>query len=484
MIKLREYQSAAIEGVRNVMRAKIKRMLLVAPTGSGKTVMFAHIAQIAASRGNQIVICAHREELIDQISGTLNSFGVPHGFIAAGRKQALGELVTVASIQTLVNRLDLVAPQLIILDEAHHATAGSWRSVIGAYPEATLLGVTATPERLDGSGLGDIFEAMVQGPQVKELQALGFLTPVKYFGPQTVDPSEIAKRGGEYITRSAESAMMPVGDIGRVTGKAIEEYRKHADGQPAVVFCVSIDHAQRVAAQFCEAGYKWSSIDSTMSKADRRQVVADLRSGALHGVSSCDIISEGFDLPAASVAILLRPTKSLGLYMQQVGRVLRPAPGKTHAIVIDHVCNVGKVVDGKWEQNHGPIELERDWSLDGKARLKASAMPCKRCPECYALNPIQVQFCTECGYEFVVEKADPPPSTGVIAEVSQTVMTARDEEWIRSAKYPEVMRWARTEEQLQEVARVRNYWPKWVYVTLEGRRKAREGFAASRTRCP
>jgi len=484
MIKLREYQAAAIEGVRHAMRAKKKRVLLVAPTGSGKTVMFAHIAQIAASRGNRIVICAHREELIDQISGTLSSFDVPHGFIAAGRKQALGELVTVASIQTLVNRLNLITPQLIILDEAHHATAGSWRNVINAYPQATLLGVTATPERLDGSGLGDIFEAMVQGPQVKELQALGFLTPVKYFGPQTVDPSEIAKRGGEYTTRSAEAAMMPAGDIGKITGKAIDEYRKHADGQPSVVFCVSIEHAKRVAAQFCDAGYKWASIESTMSKEDRRQVVADLRSGALHGVSSCDIISEGFDLPAASVAILLRPTKSLGLYMQQVGRVLRPAPGKTHAIVIDHVCNVGKVVDGKWEQNHGPIELERDWNLDGKARIKVSTIPCKRCPECYALNPIQVRFCTECGHEFVVEKAEPPPSTGVIAEVSQTVMAARDEEWIRSAKYPEVMKWARTEEQLQEVARVRNYWPKWVYITLEGRRKAREGFAASRTRCP
>ena len=379
-MELRDYQQTAIDKCRAEIRAGKRRVLLVAPTGSGKTVMFAHIARESAGKGNRVVICAHREELLDQISETLTKFDVAHGFVAATRKDDAVGLVTVASVQTLVNRLDKINPALIVLDEAHHGVAGSWKKIINAYPNARLLGVTATPQRLDGSGLGDIFETMVLGPQVKELQVLGFLSGVRYFGPQTVDPSQLAKRAGEYTVNGAAELMMPTGDIGKVTGKAIDEYRKNADGQRAIVFCVNIIHAQRVAAQFCEAGYRWASIDSKMTKEARKQIVADFRSGALQGVSSCDIISEGFDLPEASVAILLRPTKSLGLFMQQVGRVLRTAAGKTHATVIDHVCNVGKQVEGEFEITHGFIEQERIWSLSGEVKAKNSTIPCKRCP--------------------------------------------------------------------------------------------------------
>ena len=487
-MELRDYQKTAIENCRKAFREKNNSVLLVAPTGAGKTVMFAHIAQEASRKGKRVLICAHREELIDQISQTLTHFDVAHGFIASTRKPAPMGLVAVASVQTLVNRLDSINPSLIVLDEAHHAVAGSWKKIINAYPKAKLLGVTATPQRLDGSGLGDIFKTMVLGPQVKELQALGFLSGVKYFGPQTVDPSQLAKRGGEYTINGAAELMMPTGDIGKVTGEAIEEYRKNADGQRAVVFCVNIIHAQRVADQFCEAGYRWASIDSKMTKEARKQIVADFRSGALQGVSSCDIISEGFDLPEASVAILLRPTKSLGLFMQQVGRVLRTAAGKTHATVIDHVCNIGKSVEGEFEITHGFIEQERIWSLSGEVKAKNSTIPCKRCPECYALNPISVQFCTECGHEFIAKKEPPKPSGGIIAEFDREAIMAqietRLEDWIKAAKFSEVLRWARTEEQLQQVADIRGYKPQWIHIILEGRRKWAAGRAASKARCP
>jgi ribosomal protein L40E len=225
-----------------------------------------------------------------------------------------------------------------------------------------------------------------------------------------------------------------------------------------------------------------------MTKEARKQIVADFRSGALQGVSSCDIISEGFDLPDAAVAILLRPTKSLGLFMQQVGRVLRISPGKTHATVIDHVCNVGKTVDGKFEINHGFIEQKRNWSLKGEVKSKNSTIPCKRCPECYALNPISVQFCTECGHEFIAKVEDPKPSDGIIAEFDREAIMAqiatRLEDWIKAAKFPEVLRWARTEEQLRQVADIRGYKPQWINVILESRSKWAAVRAVSEARCP
>jgi superfamily II DNA or RNA helicase len=468
---LRPYQLKAIDDCRKAMQAGRNRVLLVAPTGSGKTVMFAYIAQEVARRGKHVVICAHREELLDQISGTLTNFDVPHGFVAASRKRAAAAPVTVASVQTLVNRLGSITPSLIILDEAHHAVAGSWRQIIDAYPNAKLLGVTATPERLDGSGLGDIFEEMVLGPQVNELQKQGYLTPVKYFTPHTVDLDQLAKRAGEYTVNSAAELMMPTGNIGKVTGQAIEEYAKHANGQRAVVFCVNIIHSQRVAEQFCEAGYRWASLDSKMSKEARRQVVADFRAEALQGVSSCDIISEGFDLPAASVAILLRPTKSLGLYMQQVGRILRPMDGKSHAIVIDHVGNVGKMEDGEFKEEHGFIETERFWSLDGKHHNYESVIPSKRCPECYAMNSIGAVFCAECGHEFQSKSPAPlEPGSGVIVELDVHKITSRTiEQWIETAKHYEILAWARTEEQLKKVADIKGYKSGWAHVIMTKR---------------
>jgi len=471
-MKLYDYQLKAVDECRKAFRDKNRRVLLVAPTGSGKTVMFAHIAQQSSRLGNRVVICAHREELLDQISETLTKFEVAHGFVASTRKTIEQGLVTVASVQTLVNRLDTINPALIVLDEAHHAVAGSWRKIINAYPKAKLLGVTATPERLDGSGLGDIFEEMVLGPQVKELQEIERLSTVKYFCPHTVDPDALAKRHGDYVTGDAAELMMPTGNIGKVTGKAIEEYAKRADGHRAVVFCVNILHAQRVAAQFCEAGYRWAFLDSTLTEEARKQIVADFKSGVLQGVSSCDIISEGFNLPEASVAILLRPTKSLALYMQQVGRVLRVADGKLHATVIDHVSNVGKDYEGEWVENHGFIEDERFWSLDGKPRTKESIIPCKRCPECYALNPISALICSECGHEFEIKESAPAqPDGGVLAEVDVAkIVAARTiEDWLEKAKYHEVLAWARTEEQLKKVADIKGYKSGWAHVIMTER---------------
>jgi superfamily II DNA or RNA helicase len=187
-MELRTYQQECIEGLRKAFNEKQRRVLLVAPTGAGKTVMFSYLTSKLIERGNRVLLMAHRDFLLEQISGTLSRFGIPHGFIAAKRKRELCHLVQVAGVHTLKNRVEKIAwkPDWIICDEAHHATAGSWNTILEAYPAARVVGVTATPQRLDGRGLGEVFDHMVLGPRVQDLMDGGFLSRVHYYSPKTV----------------------------------------------------------------------------------------------------------------------------------------------------------------------------------------------------------------------------------------------------------------------------------------------------------
>jgi superfamily II DNA or RNA helicase len=393
-MNLRPYQQDAIDEVKLAFMNRNRRVLLVAPTGAGKTVMFSYIAKHAALKGNRIAILAHREELLDQISRTLTQFGVDHGFIAARRSVDPSKMVQVCGVHTLKNRAARIAwtPDLIVCDEAHHATAGSWARILEAYSDARVLGVTATPERLDGTGLGNVFTKMVRGPEIADLIAGGFLSPVKYYCPKIVNTDGMKLRMGDYRHADVDKRV----NNSKVTGEAVEWYRKLCDGSPAVAFCASIAHSEHVAQTFRAAGYRWTSLDSTMTSEARRAAVVGLGNGSLHGISSCDIISEGFDLPIVSTAILLRPTASLGLYLQQVGRVLRVAPGKTHATIIDHVGNCGSTRGGEWIEKHGFAEDVREWSLEGRIK-RAGAAPVRLCEECFAVVPISAAVCPQCG---------------------------------------------------------------------------------------
>jgi superfamily II DNA or RNA helicase len=395
-MKLRQYQHLAIDEVRLKFYNGAKRVLLVSPTGSGKTVMFAHITEQAIAKGRRVFILVHRMELVQQVSDKLTEFNVEHGFICRGRTPDPVQLVQVCMVQTLVKRLAKYAePDLIICDEAHHAPAGSWKKVTDHYAGSKVLGVTATPERLDGKGLKDTFECLVRGPEVFDLIAQGFLAKPRYFAPTGFDPEAqgIKKRGGDYDKEALETAVLK----STITGDAVKHYRKIADGQPAVVFCVTIEHAKRVAAEFSAEGYNFKVIDGTLEASERKQLVKDLGEGRINGLVSCEIISEGFDLPIVTAAILLRPTQSLSLYLQQVGRVLRPSPGKDHAIILDHVGNIHR---------HGVAEAYRDWSLEGavwRKKREAKVLKNRQCPKCFCIHE-PAKFCPECGHEYKVEQ--------------------------------------------------------------------------------
>lgn len=407
-ITLRPYQNTLIERTRANFIAGKTSQLLVLPTGGGKTMCFSYMASKAVEKGLRVWILAHRAELLEQISRTLGVFNVPHGMVAPGYMSDRRQKVQVASVFTIVRRMDRYeAPDLIIVDEAHHAISDStWGKVITAYPQAKLLGVTATPIRLSGEGLGDLFQCMVQGPTMRELIDLNALSPYRLFAPAGVDLSGVHTRMGDYVRGELEAAV----DKPSVTGDAVAHYKRLANGKRAVAFCVSVAHANHVAEQFRAENISAQAIDGSMERGLRQSLLKEFADGKIKVITSCDLISEGFDVPSIEAAILLRPTQSLGLYLQQVGRALRTFEGKDEAIILDHAGNV---------KRHGLPDEERLWSLTGAAKKKAqkkSEVPVKTCGSCFATVAATATHCS-CGYEFPAIKREINHVDGELQEI-------------------------------------------------------------------
>lgn len=454
-LSLRPYQSDVVSGVRNSFKEGFRAPLAVLPTGGGKTIVFCHIAENVATRGKRALILVHRVELLRQTSRALMKNGVRHGLIHPSFTPNAMEAVQVASVQTLVKRLHIFKnrePDLIVIDEAHHATAGTWRKIIEAFPKALLLGVTATPCRGDGTGLGKdaggMFDTIVEGPQIEELINMGWLVrPVVYAPMERVDLSGIRIRMGDYEKKELNDRM----DKPTITGNAVSHYQRLCPGTPAVAFCVSITHAEHVAEEFRRAGFRAYAVDGGMDDKERTRILNGLGNGSVDIVCSCDLISEGTDIPAIGCAILLRPTKSLGLFIQQVGRALRPCEGKDRAIILDHVGNV---------ITHGMPEEFREWSLEGETRKrkkdeeKEKTIRTQMCPKCYAIH-LPAPACTQCGNIYFVEEKKLREVDGELREITEA-----DKDAIRKARKREEAQ-CKTLDQLRELANRRGYKPGW-----------------------
>lgn len=465
MLSLRDYQLEAVNNLRNSYAAGNRAPLFVLPTGGGKTVVFSYIASNASARGKRALILVHRIELIRQTSAALAKNGVWHGMINPKFTPDPLAPVQIASVQTLARRLNKLRLDydLIVIDEAHHATAGTWRTIIEAMPKAWILGVTATPIRGDGNGLGveagGIFDDLVEGPQVSQLIAGGYLVkPVIYAPTEQLDLSGIRMRMGDYDAHELAERM----DKPSITGNAVEHYRRLADGLPAVAFCVSVKHAQHVAEQFKAAGYRAAFVDGQAEDDERKRILNGLGNGSIQIVTSCDLISEGTDIPAIGVAILLRPTQSTGLYIQQVGRALRPCAGKDRAIILDHVGNVLR---------HGLPDDVREWSLDGlsrrKKKKKDDELPPLRilqCKQCYAVHE-PAPVCPHCGYVYELKASAPREVEGELKE-----LTEQQAAMIRKQKRQEVGK-AKSLEALQKIEQERGYKPGWAWHVWREREK-------------
>lgn len=405
-------------------------------TVTHNTYTFSAIAASAAERNNRVCIIVHRKELLLQASQSLTDLGIEHGLISPFFSPEPYRLIQVASVDTLLQRLKRFGGalpawmrfNLVVFDEAHHVVDGNkWGRCFeqlsaplkhGGEPVVPkMLGVTATPVRSDGKGLGahagGVFKTMVLGPSVADLIGRGMLVnPLVYTSLDQPDLSDLkTNKDGEYNLQELAVKV----DKPRITGDAVEHYRTICPGAKAIAFCASIEHAKHVRDAFNEAGYRFELLVGApeMSDAERTAVNKRLRSGAIDGACTVDLVSEGYDLPGLEVCIMLRPTASEALFLQQVGRVMRPSETKRGCWLLDHVGNVGKTLDGEFKRKHGLPSEAREWTLDGRKKKKGKAkeveltIEMKQCPKCFVVHA-PADFCPVCGYEYPAAGKKPP----------------------------------------------------------------------------
>jgi DNA repair protein RadD len=466
VITLRPYQSAAIQDIRAAFAAGFNAPLYVSPTGSGKTTVFAAIAESSEKRGKRVLIICHRVELVDQIVERLRQFNVNPDIIAASyARRSAGrwvkcnttQAVSVASVQTLIRRLDSYAPPtLIIGDEAHHFVEGNtFSQIVRAYPHAKLLGTTATPIRLDGRGLSSHFDKLIVGPGIRELTEMGYLARARIFAPPTVDTSGLHIRAGDFKHEESEALM----DTPTITGDALTHYQRLAMGLQALVFCTSVAHAHHIAEQFRVAGISALALDGGTDKEVRRMAVRDFRDGKIKVMASCDLFSEGLDIENVHVGILLRPTASEGLFRQQVGRILRPAPGKCEALILDHCNNTMKF---------GLPDEDREWTLTSDVAIKKKdpGFSVRVCPKCFAASPPRALVCVNCGEAFEIQpRQNIKEKEGELVEITAEEIARKKERQAQGMA---------TLQQLREIERIKKYKPGWadhVYAARMAKRR-------------
>lgn len=408
-VSLRPYQIDIIDKTRALMKQGCRSILIQSPTGSGKTLLTAHMLHTAAGKKMRSFFVVHRRELIKQSTQAFALEGLKHGIISAGFFEDRRPLTQLASVQTLARRIARYPePSLIVWDECHHLAAGTWASIFQRFPRSYHIGLTATPERLDGRGLSPFFKEMINGPSVQVLIELGFLSPYRLYAPMKVNIGGVHTRMGDYVRSELSSAM----DKPSITGDAVQHYRRYCDGKKAVVFCVSIQHSRHVVDQFNAANIPAAHVDGETPQEERDGQIEAFKKGSIKVLSNVELFGEGFDVPSIEAAILLRPTQSLGLYLQQVGRSLRPAPGKTAALILDHVGNY---------ERFGLPDDDRAWSLDGRSardNKKEAGVSIKVCPKCFAAQIVGRPSCKFCGFVFAVQPREVEEKEGELSEVN------------------------------------------------------------------
>lgn len=414
MITLRDYQETLLTDIDAAFSESrdVRDVCAVLPTGGGKTVTFSARVQRAAL---PVATVVHRTELVSQISMTYAAFGIRHRLIApaatirsirAEHYREFGKTYDapeamhgVASVDTLMVRADLYRQWClqvgeVITDEAAHMLASNkWGVARAMFENAKGIGFTATPCRADGKGLGrqadGIFDVMVRGPTTGQLIAMGHLSRYKIIAKASdIDLTGVTLGStGDYSAPQLRARSHK----SHIVGDVVETYRKYADGKQGITFTVDVETANELAEQFRAAGVPAAAVSAKTPEAERQSAVRRFRNGELRQLTNCDLFGEGFDVPGVEVVSLARPTMSLSLHLQQVGRSLRPAPGKDYALIIDHV--------GNWER-HGLPDSPRNWTLDAPPRkslkLDADAIKLTTCLACFLV--FERKLLPECPY--------------------------------------------------------------------------------------
>lgn len=415
--ELRQYQREANADLREAVRAGHKRILLQAATGAGKTIQGCSLIDGAERKRRHSLFIAHRRELIHQCSAKISEYGIRHSVVMAGSDKHITSYTTLASIQTIWRRKDkiyLPKFELIIVDEAHHVPADTYQQFLDSYENAIVIGLTATPCRTDGKGLGDYFTAMVQNPPISKLIKLGFLVPAVYYAPTEPDLNKLRVQRGDYVLEELEEEM----DKPKYVGDVVYHWSQIAKGKRTIVFASGVKHSMHLCDEFRKIGIVAEHIDHTTDSWKRDQILSAFKDGDVQVICNFGILTEGFDCPAVECISLARPTKNLGLYVQMCGRGLRPWPGKEDCTILDHSGGVFE---------HGFLEEIETWHLDPTRRNEnktqaerkkheAKQIVCERCATVY----VGKRACPNCGHEYEIKGDKVAYIDGRLGVVSKT----------------------------------------------------------------
>ncbi len=459
--KLRGYQREIINRIRQSLANGHRHIIVQSPPRTGKTVVMAEIARRTTDKGNRVCFIIHRKEVLDQAKATFQEQGVDPNLLEA------------AMVQSLTRHVDKMRPpEVILIDEAHHALANSYTRILEAFPTAYVLLFTATPVRTGRNQLDQIADDIIVGKSIKELTSQGFLAPFKYYAAKDkdVDDKKLRRSStGDYVTASIEDAVSH-----KIYSHTVDEYLTKADGKQAVVYTYSVEAANHLAREFTARGITAEAIDATTPALVRDTAVQKFRDQKLKVLVNVNLFTEGIDLPNVDCVIMVRPTMSLALYMQFSMRCLNPRLGKT-AVIIDQV--------GNWER-FGLPNTDRDW----KALAKSKASPAKslkrggvqviQCPDCFGVvekSEVEDNTCPLCGYYPLVRKRDYQEQKAELLEITESDQVKRIKKIISDQVMLNVstkrVDQLQSRQEFQAYAKLHGYKPGWVWYMWDKKRK-------------
>lgn len=436
MFQLHEYQKKLVNNARKSYVDGFKAPCIVAPCGAGKSIVIAEVVRMTTAKKNRVLFLVHRRELIDQIEETLIKNEVDMDYVQLGM------------VQTIVRKLGKIPkPSLIVTDENHHSLAKSYKDIYEYFSDSLRLGFTATPIRLNGSGLGDVNDILIEEVDAEWLIENNFLSPYDYFAPKLIETGKIKINRGEFSNKDIEKEM----NEKKIWGDVVQHYRKLADGTQAICYCSSINQSKIMEETFRMAGIEARHIDAKTPKKERDSIIRSFRDGNIKILTNVDLIGEGFNVPDCSTVILLRPTQSLSLYIQQSMRGMRYRSGKTSTI-IDHVGNVNRF---------GLPDMKREWDLNAKKKRKREEdeVSITQCMNCFGVYPSNEKACPLCGFENKKEREEKEVEVDTEAELKK--ITKNDFEIILDYREPED---CTSYKELLELANNRGYKRGWAYV--------------------
>lgn len=358
-IKLRDYQKQAIVDIRNAFK-KSKSVFYTLPTGGGKTVLFSEIAKQAINKNKNTWIICPRNELIWQAHESLNNIGCTTGIISPGFNED-NNSIHIVSKDTWIRRKKKIIrkPDFVIVDEGHLST-DRYLQMQSEYPNANFLFVSATPERLDGKDLSKIAKELVFGPSIEWMMDNKYLSKIDYYCPPVSGFENIKRIGTEFDYEQLEEWIHE----NKIYGRTIDQFKKYCTNKPCIVFCRNIKHSKLVSEKFNNAGFKFENIDGTMARKKIKYIISAVRDGKLDGLTSCELVTYGLDVPKIKSIVMLRPTLSRALYYQMLGRGLRFTTDNDHCVVLDQVGNAFRCCNGQlpW--------IQPDWNYYGRKKTK------------------------------------------------------------------------------------------------------------------